>query len=254
MPNRGYIKIWRKLRDNPYLRKPAYLSIFFWMLMEAEHGMIKKDGKWRKKTSGEYKQIIFNGNRIELRAGQFTAGAKQLADWSGVPRGTVERIVKCFQNEEMIEVQRSNKFSLYTVKNWNRYQMVEEQNEEQMRNKRGTSEEQVRTPEECKPLKALKDTNVSETKVSYGNENINFIIDTLKSALDTHTLDGTAKVNRFAASNLWKRVMKETENNEDKSREVISVCIRKATSDNWHKSKATNVQYIYKNFLTLYQL
>lgn len=115
--------------------KPAYRSIWIELLLEANHN--KRD-------------ILWKGKRITINPGQFTCGAKQLSKSTGVPRGTVERILKCFKNEEQIEVETSNVFSLITVKKWNEYQSSEEVNEEQVRNKRGTSEEQVRTPKECK--------------------------------------------------------------------------------------------------------
>ena len=51
-------------------------------------------------------------------------------------------------------------------KNWEDYQMSEEQNEEQMRNKRGTSEEQVRTPKECKALKNDKKSLIAASDES----------------------------------------------------------------------------------------
>lgn len=146
----GWIKIHRKMRDNPYMSKPAYRSIWIELLFEAEHGMKLVNKKWVKKDEKEMKSVLFKGQRIYLKPGQLTCGAKQLSEWTGVPRGTVERILKTFKNEEMIEVQTSNEFSLVQIVNWESYQNNEEQSEERVRNQRGTSEEPVRTPKECK--------------------------------------------------------------------------------------------------------
>lgn len=179
---RGYFRVWRKIEDNPLFHKPAYLAVFIWLLREAEHGMKKEGGKWHKKKDDEMKAIMFNGKKIRLKPGQFTMGAKQLSSLSGVPRGTVERILKCFKNEEMIEVQTSNRFSLITVKNWEQYQMNEEQNEERMRSKRGASEEPVRTPKECNHVEHVENekvkTNVDETSTTVaGGIDYNRVID-----------------------------------------------------------------------------
>jgi len=152
----GWVKIHRKMRDNPYMKKPAYRSVWIELLFEAEHGMKLVNKEWVKKDEKEMKSIIFKGERIYLKPGQLTCGAKQLSEWTGVPRGTVERILKTFKNEGMIEVQTSNEFSLVQIINWESYQSNEEQVEERVRNQRGTSEERVRTPKEWKNEKNEK--------------------------------------------------------------------------------------------------
>ena len=139
--NTGWVKLYRKIFDNPYMNKPAYLSVWIWILSHAEHGK-KLDGKkWIDKLPEEMPSILWKGERRFLKRGEFTFGAIRISEDTGIPRGTVERIVKTFKNEEQIEVQSSNKFSVGIVKNWDKYQSSEQQNEEQMRNKRGTSED-----------------------------------------------------------------------------------------------------------------
>lgn len=146
----GWVKLHRKLRDNPYMRRPAYRAVWIELLLEAQHGM-KVVGKKRvKKEEAEMKTVLWRGKKMYLKSGQLTVGMKQLSEWTGVPRGTCERIVKCFKNEEMIEEQTSAVFSLITIKNWGQYQNDEEPVEELMRNKRGTDEELMRTPKEWK--------------------------------------------------------------------------------------------------------
>lgn len=131
----GWIKIYRKLRDNPYMRKPAYRAVWVELLLEAQH---------------EGRDIIWKGRRTTLNPGQLTCGLKQLSDWTGVPRGTCKRILDCFKSETMIETQTSNKFSLITIINWSDHQKSETQNETVMKRKRNASETLVKTPKECK--------------------------------------------------------------------------------------------------------
>lgn len=155
--SKGWIKLWRKLRENPFMKKPAYRAVWIELLFEAEHGMIYDNGNWRKRKESELRSIIWKGKQQKLKPGQLTCGAYQLGKWTGIPRGTVERILKTFENEEQIEVESSNQFSLITVKKWEEYQMDEEVNEERVRNERGTGEERVRTPKELKELKNEKE-------------------------------------------------------------------------------------------------
>lgn len=140
LSDNGWIKLHRKLRNNPLMKKPAYLSVFINLLMEAEHGMIKDGETYRKKVKGEFKRYILNGKDVELLSGQLTAGIRQIADWTGVPMGTVKRILDVLENETMIETLKTSRFTLYTIKNWTMYQESETLNETLMKNKRNSNE------------------------------------------------------------------------------------------------------------------
>ena len=145
---RGYIKLWRCIEENPIATKPAYLSVFLFIVRRANH----------QKTS-----IIWNNKKTMIKRGQFITSADKIAQGTGVPRGTVERILKYLENEVMIEEQTTKKFRLISVINYPKYQSNEEQNEEQVRNKRGTTEEQVDTNNNNKELKTIeKNEKVSE--------------------------------------------------------------------------------------------
>lgn len=123
------------------MKIPAYRSVWLQLLLTA--------------SRGDY-EVSFKGERIVLKPGQLTVGAYQLAHETGVPRGTVERILRCFKSEEMIEEQKSNKCTLVTILKWSQYQSNEEQNEEPVRNKWGTDEEQMRTNQEGEKVKKVK--------------------------------------------------------------------------------------------------
>ena len=136
--------------DNPLLRRPAWLSVWLYFLTHAYHGMVRSTEGFRRATESEYPTVLFRGQRVHLKPGQLTSGAKQIAEVSGVPRGTVERIIKKFKSEEMIEELTSPRCSLITVKNWHQYQSSEELNEERMKNKRGMNEDLYKNEEKKK--------------------------------------------------------------------------------------------------------
>lgn len=129
---------------------PYYRAVWIELLLTAQ----RQDG---------YK-VRFKGKSILLKKGQLTCGAIQLAEKTGVKRGTVERVLQRMKSEEQIEVQTSNKCSLVTILNWSIYQNDEEQIEEQMRNKRGTDEEQMRTKQEVKKLRSKEEEKCSESE------------------------------------------------------------------------------------------
>lgn len=134
--------------DSPYMRNPNYVSVWLWILSNAT---------WKENSV----RVTFKGKIITLQKGQLTCGAYQIAAETGVKRGTVERMLNVLKNEEQIEKQSDNRCSLITVKNWKQYQNNEEQNEEQMRNERGTDEEQMRTKEEGKNVRKKEGKNIN---------------------------------------------------------------------------------------------
>jgi hypothetical protein len=52
----------------------------------------------------------------------------------------VQRILKTFKSEQQIEQQTTSRNRLITIVAWNEYQKSEQQNEQQVNNKRTTSE------------------------------------------------------------------------------------------------------------------
>lgn len=145
---RGYIRLWRKIDENPIALRPAYLSVWLFILRHANH---------------KGKTIIWNNQKTMIKKGSFITSADKIAKGTGVPRGTVERILKYLENEVMIEEQTTKRFRLISVINYQDYQSSEEVNEEQVRNKRGTSEEQVDTTKNDKELRRMKKNEEGET-------------------------------------------------------------------------------------------
>lgn len=203
------------MRDNPFLRRPAYRAVWIEMLFEAEHGMIKDNGEWREKKEDELRQIIWKCKTQRLQPGQLTIGTKQLGEWAGVPRGTVQRILETFKNEQMIEQQTSNKFSLITIKKWKDYQINEQQNEQQVSNKRATSEHTLRM-KECKNVK--KNNLASETDAGDGKE-INEILSLFQTQLNGNLNYGN-KTQREAVIFLLKK------HGREKLERLITFCAK----------------------------
>jgi uncharacterized phage protein (TIGR02220 family) len=133
--HRGYIKLYRKIRDNPRFHDPDYLALWIWLLVE---------------TTKFKKNSIFGGKSIILAPGQLTTGRKQLSELSGISESKITRLLNLMQSEQQINQQTSNTNRLISITNWNDYQESDQQNEQQMNNKRTTDEQQVNTPKEVK--------------------------------------------------------------------------------------------------------
>jgi len=145
--NNGWIKIYRKMLDNPVVMKDAdHLAVWMYLLLKATHD--------------EY-PVMFGGKKIVLRSGQLITGRKKIADAVGVNESKVFRILKLFKSEQQIEQQTSNQNSLISILNWELYQTCEQQNEQRVNNQCTTDEQRVNTN------KNVKNVN-NEKKHIYG--------------------------------------------------------------------------------------
>lgn len=145
MAREGWIKLHRKLLDNPVTFKdPDYLAVWIFLLLEATHKEQKRD---------------FGGKIIILKPGQLITGRPAISKQTKVQASKVERILKRLKSEQQIEQQTSTKGRLITILNWNEYQNSEQENEQQVNNNRTTSEQQVNTNKNVKNVNNVKNDN-----------------------------------------------------------------------------------------------
>ncbi|PIR68196.1 hypothetical protein COU49_02520 [Candidatus Nomurabacteria bacterium CG10_big_fil_rev_8_21_14_0_10_35_16] len=137
----GWIKLYRKILENPMIKKPSYFSLWVILLLKANH----KDN-----------QMIWNDKNILVKEGQFISGRNELSKQSGIPPSTVERILKYFEKEQQIGQQKTTKFRFITIIHWKDYQKMDST----MDKKRTTDRQQADTN---KNDKKENNENTSET-------------------------------------------------------------------------------------------
>lgn len=144
----GYIKLHRKLLENPIVCKDGdYLSIWIYLLLNATHKEC---------------DAMFKGKRITLQPGQLITGRKSIAKQFNINESKVQRVIKKLEIEHQIEQQTSNENRLITILNWDEYQKGEQQIEQRVNNERTTDEHQVNTNKNVKNVKNVKNKTYSE--------------------------------------------------------------------------------------------
>jgi hypothetical protein len=129
--HRGYIKVWRKIEDSFFYKDSAYVHLWVHLLMKANH--IRHE-------------FIFNGKRMSCERGQCITGRHKLSQETGIEVNKVTRLLKMLKSEQQIEQQTNNRFSLITILKYEDYQGDnEQQNKQQVNNKRTASEQQMNT-------------------------------------------------------------------------------------------------------------
>lgn len=90
-------------------------------------------------ASHEEHSFVWNGETKQIMPGQILTGRQELVKISGIPGTTIERILNFFENEHQIGQQKTTKFRLITIENWEGYQQNGQQNGQQTDNKRTTN-------------------------------------------------------------------------------------------------------------------
>ena len=147
MSDDGWIKVHRKILSNiTVMKDPEYFTVWMYLLLNATH---KQMERW------------FKGEKRLLQPGQLLTGRKSISETCNISESKVQRILRMLENEHQIEQETSNKNRLITIVNWNEYQRSEQQTEQQLNNKRTTTEQQLNTNKNVKNVKNDKnDKNI----------------------------------------------------------------------------------------------
>lgn len=138
----GWIKIHRSIEESPIVNIDSdYFRVWVHLLLNATH---------------TDRKTYFNGKTIILKPGQLVTGRKKIAQKTGVQESKVKRILKVFKTAQQIDQLVTNRGSLISILQWDKYQIDDQQNDQQMTNKWTTDDQQMTTKQECKELKNYK--------------------------------------------------------------------------------------------------
>lgn len=128
--HQGWIKLHRKTKQCSFYKNPDAFLLWCHILLSVNH---------------QEKTFLHGNQMVTLKPGQILTGRKALSAETGIQELKVKRLLDLFESEHQIEQQKTNKYSIITVLRWDEYQIIEQQNEQQMNNKRTTDEQQMNT-------------------------------------------------------------------------------------------------------------
>jgi len=123
----GYIKLYRKLLENPIFQNANLLKVFIWCLLKATHK--------------ECVQVV-GLQKVKLLPGQFVYGRNKAAEELRLKPSTAHKYMMWLKNDGILNIQGNNKFSLVTVVNWELYQVKDNENDSKSNSKITTKEQQ----------------------------------------------------------------------------------------------------------------
>ena len=106
----GYIRLHRKIIDNPIFRKPLVNHLFVYCLLRANH----KKG-----------EMVFNCRQGDVERGSFICGRKKFAEVLGESEQNVRSALRTLQQLGMLQIsttKSTSKYSYINVCNYNDYQ------------------------------------------------------------------------------------------------------------------------------------
>lgn len=156
----GYVKLYRKIKNTSVWCDSDKLKLWIYCITEATH---------------ESRTILVGNQKIELKRGQFTTGRYKLEDdfnkgvkpKKRVDGSTLFRWLKLFEECGMLHIKSTNKYSIVTVVNWDKYQI----DEQQTNNKCTSVEQQLNNSctqyKNVKNVKNIKKEIYKEKKETY---------------------------------------------------------------------------------------
>ena len=82
----GWIKLHRKILDNPIIKKPQYFTLWSVLLLLAQHTEQK---------------IIWNNDTLAIKGGQLLTGRDALKKITGIPTSTIEDILNYLEKSQV---------------------------------------------------------------------------------------------------------------------------------------------------------
>ena len=148
----GYIKLYRKLLDNPVFQNEKLLKIFIWCLLKASHS--------------EHEQLI-GLQTITLQPGQFIFGRLKAAEELHMKESTIYKYIKWLEKSEICNIKSNNKFSLVTIDNWGLYQLEETKSNSKSNSNVTTKEQQRNTNKNVKNDKNEKKSTKAPLEIAF---------------------------------------------------------------------------------------
>jgi len=143
----GWIKLHRKIRNNPIYKNSKALHCWIECLLRANHT----------------REVVYVGRkRIVLEPGQFITGREKFAEAVNMSPTTVWFWINSFKVDSMIDIKTTNKYSIISIKNWDKYQNLDSK----VDSKKTAKRQQKDTDKNNKNNKEDINNNISQKRQS----------------------------------------------------------------------------------------
>ena len=133
----GWIKVFRAFQEWEYYASINHTRLFLHLLLRANY----RETVWRKER---------------VKPGELLTGRKKLAQETGLSEGQIYRALNDLSNSGEINIRSTNKFSIITIVNWEKYQSSEQQTEQR------TEQQTKQQTNTSKEVKKKRNNNIAQ--------------------------------------------------------------------------------------------
>lgn len=108
----GFFLVYRKLFDHEIGQNPLIVALWVKLISMASY---------------EEKEMFWDGSTIQTKRGQIITSVEKLAKWLRVSRSTTKRHLIALQTIRQIDIKTTNKYTVITIQNYDKYQVREQQ-------------------------------------------------------------------------------------------------------------------------------
>ena len=107
MSDSGWIKLHRKIMNNPIYKRSTLYHLFTHCLLSANH---------------KPQSILYGGKAIQLKPGEFSTTLREISKETGIKKATVYKGLKTLTDLNLISQKGKQRLSIISVINWHIYQ------------------------------------------------------------------------------------------------------------------------------------
>lgn len=160
--NLGFIKVWRCLQDWNWFDNTLYVGAFVKMILKANW----KDKKWQG---------------IVIKRGSFVSSTQNLAELFNITPCQAKNLLKHLKMTGEMSVKTTNKYSIYTIENYDKYQNLEIEMSGKMSGKMSVKQQTKTTVDVCqmsttKELKEIKKKNKEPSSKNFDEDSDEFYL------------------------------------------------------------------------------
>lgn len=122
----GWIKLHRKILDNPIFKNDKLFRVFIYLLLKASHSD---------------HEFLIGDSIVKLKEGEWATGRKAISRDTGLTEQNVRTAITKLEKLGILTIKITVKYSVFSIVNWDCYQ----QTNQQVTNNQPTSNQQVTT-------------------------------------------------------------------------------------------------------------
>jgi len=234
----GWITLNRSIKRHWIWTDALYLNMWIDFLLRANY---------------ETNKVLIDSRLITLKRGQFVTSLKKLAKEYKCSIGRIRHFLDLLQNDSMIELKTTRKFTQITICNYSFYQDLKHTESIQNENRIKTERKQNETENQ---VNKKNNNNNKETKQKTVSPTVSFETNSIQYQLSL-LLHNQIRSNNHSANRQtpdlqsWSKEIDIMINNDDRTDEDISEAIFYTQENEFWKNIIVNPKNLRQNFETI---